>query len=228
MSAKTAENPPVASVDLRPRPSTLKTLIADDHPLLRAAVRAVLDEDNGFDVVAEAHSGAEVLALVDRTAPDVVLLDLRMPGLDGLSCLDRIVARHPTCKVVVLSGLSDPELIQAAFKRGACGYVVKTIIVDDLPSAIRQAVDGTAYHASGLPALRADTGAAAAGLTERELTIVELVGRGLSNKEIARQLWVGEPTVKFHLVNVYRKLGVANRTEAASWAFAHGLLTFTG
>jgi DNA-binding NarL/FixJ family response regulator len=224
MSVETAEQAPPGVGRLRPKPLTLKILIADDHPLLLAAVRTALEDDEGFEVVGEARSGAEVLPLVGRMAPDVVLLDLRMPGLDGLSCLDRIVTQYPKSKVVVLSGLSDPELIQAAFKRGAIGYVVKTINVDDLPAAIRQAVDGTAYHARGLPALNEDAAATTAGLTERELTVMELVGRGLSNKEIARELWVGEPTVKFHLVNIYRKLGVANRTEAARWAFAHGLL----
>jgi DNA-binding NarL/FixJ family response regulator len=203
----------------------MKILIADDHPLMLAGVRHSLEADEGFEVVAEARSGTEVLPLIGRTSPDAVLLDLRMPGIDGLGCLDRIVARHPRAKVVVLSADSDPERIQAAFKHGACGYVVKGIDVIDLPSAIRQAVDGTAYHALGLPALNEESAAKAAGLTERELTIIKAVARGLSNQAIGRELWVTEQTVKFHLTNIYRKLRVANRTEAARWAFAHGLLS---
>ena len=203
---------------------TLRVLIADDHPLMLGAVRCALEAAE-FEVVAEARSGMEVLPLIGRTSPEVVVLDLRMPGLDGLACLDRIVARHPETKVVMLSGDSDPHLIQAAFKRGACGYVVKGIDTVDLPSAIRQAVAGTAYHALGLPALNEDSAAKAAGLTERELTILSGAARGLSNREIGKELWVTEQTVKFHLTNIYRKLEVANRTEAARWAFTHGLVT---
>jgi len=202
----------------------LKVLIADDHPLMLAGLRHALEADDGFEVVGEARSGPEVLPLVGRMSPDVVLLDLRMPGIDGLGCLDRIIARHPRAKVVVVSASADPDQIQAAFKHGACGYVVKGIDVIDLPSAVRQAVDGTAYHALGLPALNEESAAKAAGLTERELTIMKAVARGLSNQAIGRELWVTEQTVKFHLTNTYRKLGVANRTEAARWAFAHGLV----
>jgi DNA-binding NarL/FixJ family response regulator len=129
--------------------------------------------------------------------------------------------------VVVLSASSDLERVQTAFKHGACGYVVKSIDLRDLPSAIRQALDGTAYHAAGLPALTEESAAKAAGLTERELTILTGVARGLANQAIAKELWVTEQTIKFHLTNVYRKLAVANRTEAARWAFGHGLLTET-
>jgi DNA-binding NarL/FixJ family response regulator len=205
----------------------MKVLIADDHPLMLVALHRALDAAEGFEVVGEARTGSEVLPLVGRTSPDVVVLDMRMPGIDGLGCLDRITARYPRSKVVVLSASSDPERIQAAFKHGACGYVVKSIDVIDLPSAIRQAVDGTAYHALGLPALNEESAAKAAGLTERELTIMKLVARGMSNQAIGRELWVTEQTVKFHLTNIYRKLGVANRTEAARWAFGRGLLSET-
>ena len=205
----------------------MRILIADDHPLMLAGVRCVLEAAEGFEVVGEARSGPELLPLIGRTAPEVVLLDLRMPGIDGFGCLDRIAARYPEAKVVVLSVSADPERIQAAFKHGACGYVVKSIDLADLPSAIRQALDGMAYHALGLPALNEESAAKAAGLTERELTILAGVARGLSNQAIAKELWVTEQTVKFHLTNLYRKLRVANRTEAARWAFAHGLLTET-
>jgi NarL family two-component system response regulator LiaR len=202
----------------------MKVLIADDHPLVLAGLREALEADEGFEVVAEARSGVQVLPLVARMLPDVVLLDLRMPGMDGLACLDRIVARHPQIKVVIVSSITDPERIQATFKHGACGYIVKTIDVADLASAVRQAVAGTAYHALGLPALNEESAANAAGLTDRELTIIKAVARGLANQAIGRELWVTEQTVKFHLTNIYRKLAVANRTEAARWAFAHGLV----
>jgi NarL family two-component system response regulator LiaR len=187
-------------------------------------VRDLLGREEGFDVIGEARYGPEVLPLVSRLHPDLLLLDLRMPGLDGLACLERVRARHPKVKVVVLSMCAEPEQIQAAFKRGACGYVLKSIDANDLTSAIRQAVDGTAYHAFGLPALNEDTSARLAGLTEREIEIVKAVARGLSSQAIGKELWVTEQTVKFHLTNIYRKLNVSNRTEAARWAFSQGFV----
>jgi DNA-binding NarL/FixJ family response regulator len=205
----------------------MKVLIADDHPLIRAGVRRALESAGGFEVVGEAGSGAEVLSLIGRSAPEVVLLDLRMPGADDFGCLDRIAARYPELKVVVLSAYSDLERVQTAFKHGACGYVIKSIDMVDLASAIRQALDGMAYHALGFPALNDRSAAIDVGLTEREMTILDGVARGLSNQAIAKELWVTEQTVKFHLTNIYRKLAIGNRTEAAHWAFAHGLITET-
>jgi DNA-binding NarL/FixJ family response regulator len=202
----------------------MKVLIADDHPLMLAGLRQALAADEGFEVVAEAASGMQALALVGRLAPDVVVLDLEMPGMDGLACLDRIVARFPQTKVIAWSEESEPRRVEVAFKHGALGYVVKQIDGVDLPSAIRMAVDLTAYHAFGLPAMNQESEASAAGLTERELTIVQLSSRGLSNQAIGRELFVTEQTVKFHLTNIFKKLAVANRTEAARWAFAHGLI----
>jgi DNA-binding NarL/FixJ family response regulator len=202
----------------------MNVLIADDHPLFLAGVRDLLGREEGFEVIGEARYGPEVLPLVSRLHPDLLLLDLRMPGLDGLACLERVRARHPKLKIVVLSMCAEPEQIQAAFKRGACGYVLKSIDTNDLTSAIRQAVDGTAYHAFGLPALDEDTSARLAGLTEREIEIVKAVARGLSSQAIGKELWVTEQTVKFHLTNIYRKLNVSNRTEAARWAFSQGFV----
>lgn len=198
-------------------------MIADGHPLMRVGVRRALEAD-GFEVVGEAASGDEALSLVHRRLPEVVLLDLAMPGPPGLACIAQIVAEQPTVRVVVLAEVAEPELIEAAFKHGAWGYVVKSIEDRDLPSAIRQAVDRTAYHAYGLPALTQDSAARAAGLTEQELTVMKSVARGLTNRAIATELFVTEQTVKFHLTNVYKKLGLANRTEAARWVFRHGLI----
>jgi DNA-binding NarL/FixJ family response regulator len=200
----------------------MKILLADDHPLALMGIQDALEADEDFEVVGSTRFGPEVLPLIGQRSPDVVLLDVRMPKLDGLECLKRIRARYPEVKVVMLSMFADPEQVQLAFKRGACGYVIKSIEPADLPSAIRQAVDGTAYHALGLPVLDDRAVARTAGLTERELTIVKAVARGLSNQGIGKELWITEQTVKFHLTNVYKKLGVANRTEAARWAFANG------
>jgi DNA-binding NarL/FixJ family response regulator len=158
--------------------------------------------------------------LIGRTNPDLVLLDIRMPQLDGLSCLERIRARYPDVKVVVLSASNDREQIDQALRRGASGYIVKSVNVADLAAAIRQTIDGTVYHAVGL---REESAGETAGLTERELVILRAVSRGLSNQAIGRELWVTEQTVKFHLTNIYRKLGVANRAQAVNYAHQHGL-----
>jgi DNA-binding NarL/FixJ family response regulator len=201
----------------------MRILIADDHPVWLAGVRQVLELDGEFEVIAEAHHGPEVLPLVGQTEPEVVLLDMRMPGLDGLTCLDRLRSRYPAVYVVICSMCADPEQIQSAFKRGACGYVLKSVDPRDLGPAIRQAVDGTAYHALGLSAVNEDTIAHTAGLTNRELEIMKAIERGLTSKAVGREFWITEQTVKFHLTNIYRKLGIANRTELARWAFSHGI-----
>lgn len=195
----------------------LRVLLADDHPLVLVGLRRVLEEASGFEVVGEARAADEVLALVQRSSPDVVVLDLRLPRLGGLRCLEQIRDRHPGVKVVVLSVSSDPADVRAALARGASGYIAKSIEPAALPAALRHAVGaGPSGRA------RADH-EAASGLTERELAVVGAVARGLPNQAIARELWVTEQTVKFHLTNVYRKLGVSNRTEAARWAYLHGL-----
>jgi DNA-binding NarL/FixJ family response regulator len=202
----------------------MKVVIADDHRLMLKGVRRALETADDIEIVGEARTGAEVLPLVHQTDPDLVLLDIRMPELDGFGCLDRLRKQFPDVKVVVLSVFSDPENIQRALARGACGYIVKSVDPTELPGAIRQAVDGTIYSPLGLPEADEDATAKEAGLTEREISIVKGVARGLSNQAIGKQLWVTEQTVKFHLTNIYRKLGVANRTEAARYAYEHGLV----
>jgi len=198
----------------------IRIVIVDDHPLIVAAVRDVLEQAGDFEVVGTCCEAAEIVPLLTRTSPDVVLLDMRMSGLDGIALIERVRVRHPQVKVVVLSAYASPEHVQAALARGADGYILKTIGDADLAAAIRAAVEGTAFFAVSAPG--PGEFARAAGLTERELTIVKAVARGLPNQGIAKELWVTEQTVKFHLTNIYRKLGVANRTEATRWALAHG------
>ncbi len=147
-----------------------------------------------------------------------------MPKMDGLACLSLLRKRFPKVKAVVLSVFSDPEHIQAALKSGACGYIVKSIDPRDLASALRQAMEGTVFHALGMPEGDGQQAARGAGLTEREIVILQAVARGLSNRAIGRELWVTEQTVKFHLTNIYRKLDVSNRTEAARCAYRLGLV----
>jgi DNA-binding NarL/FixJ family response regulator len=199
-----------------------RVLIADDHPLILAGVRRALEDAEGFEVVAEARTGSQVLPLIGREKPDVVLLDIRMPQMDGLACLDLIRKRHPEVRVVVLSAYVDRERIEAALRRGASAYVVKGINLLDLASALRQAVEGTVFSVLG----GTDAGAVAeqAGLTKREIDMLKALAQGLSNHAIGKEMWVTEQTVKFHLRNIYRKLGVTSRTEAARYAYEHGLV----
>ncbi len=201
----------------------MRVLIADDHKLIVEGVKRSLEDAPDFEIVGECSSGSQVLPMVARTNPDIVLLDLRMPGADGLSCLARIRKQHPDVKVVVLSVSTDQNVIETVLKRGASAYIVKSISPIDLPSALRQAVEGTVYTAIGLPD-PGESPARAAGLTERETTILAALARGLSNDAIGKELWLAEQTVKFHLTNIYRKLGVANRTEAARLAYQNGLV----
>ena len=201
----------------------LKVLIADDHQLMLDGIRLALEREDDFQVVGEARSGSQVMPLVSRLRPDVVMLDLRMPASDGLSCLAQIKQRFPTTKVVVLSVSTDPGVIENVLRTGASAYIVKSVNPVDLPSTLRQVVEGTVFTAIGLPEGR-EAAAKAAGLTERETAILTALAKGLSNEAIGKELWVAEQTVKFHLTNIYRKLGVSNRTEAARYAFQQGLI----
>ena len=205
--------------------ATIKVVVADDHRLMIEAVRCVLEAAGGFEVVGEATSGSQVLPIVSRTDPDVVILDLRMPGADGLKCLDWLSSRHASVKVVVLSGVEDSDTIQAALNRGASAFVGKHVDPRDLPSVVRQVLDASVYHAlvHALPA--GASPADEAGLTPSEQKVLEALTRGLSNKEIARELWLTEQTVKFHLTRIYRRLGVANRTEAVRHAYQNRLVS---
>jgi DNA-binding NarL/FixJ family response regulator len=202
----------------------IKVLLADDHRLILAGVRRALEDVEDLEVVGEVDSGSQVLPMIHQTSPDLVLLDLRLPDMNGLTCLDQIRKRYPEVKVVVLSAFSDPEHIQAAFQRGATAYVVKSVNPVDLPSALRQALEESVYQGVRVVGDVALSGGDAIGLTERELSMLKALARGLSNAAISKEFWVTEQTVKFHLSNIYRKLGVANRTEAARFAYERGLV----
>jgi DNA-binding NarL/FixJ family response regulator len=188
-------------------------------------IREALSGDPDIEIVGEAFSGAQVLPLVARTSPDLVLLDLRMPEMDGFEVVELMRGAHPDVRVAMLSVHNDPAEIAAAFEHGACAYILKSIDWADLGGAIRQAFSGT-FICLGTPAVEVaavEVNANGAGLSNREVEILQGVARGLSNRAIASELWLSDQTVKFHLHNVYRKLGVSNRTEAARYAYEHGL-----
>ena len=209
----------------------LRVAIADDHRLMLDGIKRALEQAPDIRVVGEAMSGEEVLQLVPEVNPDVVILDLRMPRGDGLTTLATLRKAYPELKVIILSMFEDSENIDKALHGGAAGYVVKSINPLDLPSTIRQVVEGTVYHprtrgggAADGPGSMPTNGPPATGLTDRELSILRLVAEGMSNLDIATKLFVTEQTVKFHLSNIYRKLGGANRTEATRFAYRNGLI----
>jgi DNA-binding NarL/FixJ family response regulator len=200
----------------------LKVLLADGHPLTLAGIRAALMKSDGIEVVGEALSGADVMPLVRTTRPDLALIDTSISGVDGLVCLDLIRRHHPDVKVIMLAASRDERLIAAALERGASAFIVKSVHPLDLPSAIRQTVERTVFHAIPLASRREE--GRRGGLTPRELEILDAVSHGLSNKAISAALCVTEQTVKFHLTNIYRKLGVHNRTSALRYAHEHRLV----
>jgi DNA-binding NarL/FixJ family response regulator len=191
-----------------------------------AAIRRALERDGGIEVVGEARSGGALLALVDRLHVDAVLLDLRMPGGDGLSTLSALRARRPGVTAIVLSAFEDAEDIREAEVRGAAGYLVKTISPLHLGAAVRR-LAGARPPTVDAPERTRREGQAPRHerhlLTSRELEILRLLADGRSNRQIARRLRLSPHTIKFHLSNVYRKLGVTNRTEAATMAHRGGI-----
>ena len=202
----------------------LKVVIADDHRLMIQAIRLALAESEDIEIVGEADAGPKVVPLVGQTSPDLVLLDMRMPGLDGLAVLERLRERYPQVRVAVLSAVEDPTVMQAAFNRGAKAFIVKHIDPRDLAAAIRQAVDAAVFQPLGMPENGSNGDDSDPDLSKRELTILHALQSGLSNKQIAKELFLAEQTVKFHLTNIYRKLGVSSRTEAVRYAYEHGLV----
>ena len=203
--------------------AALRVLVADDQPLIRTGIRGALAGVDDLQVVGEASSQAQVLPLIARTTPDVVLLDLQMPDGEGLLSLHHIREAHPDVKVIVLSDTREPVDIVSVLEAGACGYMLKSIDPFDLAAAIRQAVNGTFYSLGGIPFRASITAGSAAELSTREIEVLQRVAVGLSNRAIAKELWLSDQTVKFHLRKIYRKLGVTNRTEAALYAFQRGL-----
>jgi DNA-binding NarL/FixJ family response regulator len=208
-------------------------VICDSHPMWLDAVEQVLRRI-AIHVVGKATSTSEALSMVEEHSPDLLITELEGPpgDLSGLILIERARAAQPSVRPIVLSMHTDSQVIDAALLAGASAYVVKTAHPEDLASAVRQAFSHSVYLAgrrAAEPALA--TGKPRVGdapdLTRRELEILRLVAEGHSNAQLARMLWVTEQTVKFHLSNIYRKLDVANRTEASRWAQRKGLLQDT-
>jgi NarL family two-component system response regulator LiaR len=207
----------------------ISVLIADDHPFVRHGLRTYLETLDDLEVVGEASDGAEAVDLATRLLPEVVLMDLVMPELDGVEATRAIRAASPSTKVIVLTSFDDDEKVFPAIKAGAAGYLLKDVHPAELAEAVRKASRGEALLAPSVAARLmqevAGEGGRPAGndLTERELEVLRLIARGQANKGIARELGVSEKTVKTHVSNILAKLHLADRTQAALYAVREGL-----
>jgi DNA-binding NarL/FixJ family response regulator len=204
----------------------IRLLVADDHSLIREAIRLALEAERDIEIVAEAARGDEVLPRTHETRPDVVLLDIRMPGMGGLDALEGLRAQYPAVMVALLSAIDEREVAATALRQGAVAYLGKRVEPASLAATIRKITEGTLeMQTFGLTETRAARSARDAGLSVREAEILRQVASGRSTREIARELWLSQQTVKYHLTHVYKKLGVKGRAEAARYAFEHGLTT---
>jgi DNA-binding NarL/FixJ family response regulator len=202
----------------------IRVLVADDHGLIREAIRLALGPEPDIEVVGEAERGDEVLERVRDSRPNLLLLDIKMPGLDGLEVLELVRTGYPQLKTAMLSAIDEPDVAEQALRRGAVAYLGKRVDPCALAPTIRQIMDGQlSMETFGLARKGAAGSGADHGLSARETEILKGVAAGLSNRQIAQQLWLSEHTVKYHLTNVYRKLGVSGRTDAAGYAFEHGI-----
>jgi DNA-binding NarL/FixJ family response regulator len=208
----------------------IRIVVADDHPIVRAGIVGLLETAAGMEVVGEAADGAEAVALAEAERPDLVLMDLRMPGVDGASATARIVAAGTGTRVLVLTTYETDDHILAAIEAGASGYLLKAAPQAEILAGIRAVAAGETVLAPSIAAklvsrVRADAASEPVpSLSPREREVLALVADGRSNPEIARALYLGEATVKTHLLHVFEKLGVNDRTRAVTRAMELGLL----
>ena len=204
----------------------LRLIVADDHPVVRTGLQGMLNSQPDFEVVAEADTGLKAVSLTLQLHPDVVLMDLRMPELDGVSAIRQIKAQRPECHVLVLTTYDSDSDILSAVEAGATGYLLKDTPRDELFRAIRATAHGETVFAqpvaSRLVAYKESPSEET--LSAREIEVLVLASRGASNKEIARRLFISEATVKSHLIHIFDKLKVSDRTAAVRTALERGIL----
>lgn len=211
-------------------PEAIGVLVVDDHAVVREGLRTFLELQDGIEVVGEAGDGEEAVAVAERLRPDVILMDLVMPKLDGVGAMRELRRRLPDARVIVLTSFADDERLLPAVQAGAAGYLLKNVQPRELARAVRAAHRGEALldpvvAAKLVDAIAQPRGAAPAdGLTPREREVLALIARGRSNKLIARELGISEKTVKTHVGHVLAKLGVTDRTQAALRAVEAGLV----
>ena len=201
----------------------IRVLVADDHPVVRTGLAAVLVQQADLDLVAEAENGERAVALYREHRPDVCLMDLRMPVMDGVEAIRTIVTEFPAARILALTTYEGDADIRRALEAGARGYLLKDMLLTDVIRAVR-AVHGGERVIPNAVAARLAEFPERSDLTERELEVLQLVARGLSNKDVARVIGRTDETVKIHLKNVFAKLDVADRTEAVTVALTRGLI----
>ncbi len=208
----------------------IRVMIVDDHAIVRKGIRALLSESGGFEIVAEAAEGQEAVLAAEQTQPDVILMDLLMPGMDGIEATRRITGSRPEARVLVLTSFAADNKLFPAIKAGALGYLLKDSSPEELVRAVRQVYRGEpALHPTIARKLLqevaqpADLQPAPEALTARELAVLRIIAQGMSNQEIADELTVSEATVRAHVSRILGKLHLASRTQAALYAVREGL-----
>lgn len=210
----------------------VKVLIVDDHKLVREGLKAVFEQGNEIDVIGEAGSGEEAIEKAKKLKPDVILMDISMPGMNGIQATKVIRDAHPEIKVVILTMLDQEGFVYEAIRAGATGFMLKSASTDELASAIQTVQQGKALlHPDATAQLLeefvtlADSRAKDYGLSNREMEVLQLLAEGNTNKEIAKALWISEQTVKTHVSHLFNKLGTSDRTETVAKALRNGLVT---
>jgi DNA-binding NarL/FixJ family response regulator len=205
---------------------SIRVLISDDHPVVRAGLSGMINGESGFEVIGEASNGKEAIAMTGQLNPDVVLMDLRMPEMDGVTAIGHIKADYPEVNILVLTTYESDADILRAIETGATGYLLKDTPREELFGAIRMVAEGKSPLDPGVATrlMQRMRGSDEEGLSTREIEVLELVARGTSNKEIAKQLWVSETTVKSHMLHIFDKLGVTDRTAAVTAALKRGII----
>ena len=206
----------------------IRILVVDDHPIVREGLVAVLEDLENFEVVGAAGSGAEAVALAERLRPDVALLDLEMPDVQGTETIVRLTQRVPETRILVFTAYAIEELVLDAIRAGAKGYLLKGATAEEIENAIRAVHGGASYLTPQVAAMVMAQVAAPKParplLTPRETEILRLIAEGHSSKQIAHALTIAEPTVKFHIRSLFNKLGADNRAQAVALALQQGLL----
>jgi DNA-binding NarL/FixJ family response regulator len=199
--------------------SRIRVLLADDHAMFRQGVREMLSTDEGIEVVGEADNGREAVALAESLRPDVVLLDVEMPVMGAREAMERMLHNSSSLRVIIVTMYDDPRLVRDLIGLGASAYLVKSATMEELHSAVHTAASSPPGNVIMLPKTLKNP-AEAAGLSRRELEVLLMVARGMSNQQIAISLHLSEATVKRHLANIYPKIGVSSRGEAVRMALS--------
>lgn len=209
--------------------SPIRVLIVDDHPMVAQGIQSVLEDHDSIQVVGTLSNGRAALDQLEALAPDVILMDLNMPEMGGLTATEMVLERRPGTRILVLSMHDNPEYISSALSHGAMGYILKDVPTDEIAEAVETVMRGERYLCTGAEgAIAPKSGEATSALTGREQTILLQLAQGLSNKDVARALEISVRTVETHRKNIKRKLGISSTAGLTRYALEHGVLQGTG